>query len=241
MSIGKLLSTPFVSLTKTVKTMFSTKTKVTPLQMSLTILQVTALILSNILVVKSIDLFGQHWLATSCGILTFPITYILSDVFSEVYGYRWSRVSGTWAMIGTILASSLFALSIKIPGSADFVNQGALEAILGNTPMIAFASVLAFWVGDVVDDLVFQKMKEKIPGEKTFGIRAVVSSVCGKYVDQIIFTFIGLSFLPFQTKLIMVINCPLVQLILETMVLPLTYTVKTWVVKAENNAVTEIE
>ena len=239
MKVLKIFAAPFISLGKTFGTMFGTKTKVSPLQMSLTILQVTALVLSNILVVKSIDLFGQHWLATSCAILTFPVTYILSDVFSEVYGYRWSRVSGTWAMLGTVLASCLFALSIKIPGSQDFVNQAALEAILGNTPKIAIASVLAFWVGDIVDDLIFQKMKKKFPSDKAFGFRAIISSIGGKYVDQIIFTFIGLSFLPMETKIIMVINCPLVQLAIETILLPITYRVKAWVVKAENKYLVE--
>ena len=221
-------------LAETFRTMFSPKKNVSTLQMSLTVLQVMALILSNILVVKSIDLFGIPYLATTCSILTFPITYTLSDVFSEVYGYRWSRVSGTWAVIGTVICSLLFALAIAIHGNASFTSQDAFVAVLGNTPKIAFASVLAFWIGDTVDDKVFDLVKRKFNGEKSFAVRAILSSLAGKYVDGFVFTFIGLSFLPMQTKIIMVINCPLVQIILETMLLPITHTISRQLKKAES-------
>lgn len=220
-------------LIETFKTMFSPKKNVSTLQMSLTVLQVMALILSNILVVKTIDLFGIPYLATSCAILTFPITYTLSDVFSEVYGYRWSRVSGTWAVIGTVLCSLLFTLSIKIHGNAAFTSQDAFATVLGNTPKIAFASVLAFWIGDTVDDKVFDLIKSKFNSEKSFGFRAILSSLAGKYVDGFIFTFIGLSFLPLETKIIMVINCPLTQIILETLLLPTTHAISKKLKKVE--------
>ena len=67
-------------------------------------------------------------------------------------------------------------------------------------------------------------MKDK-HGEKLFGVRAIASSLVGKYVDGFIFTFIGLSFLPMQTKIIMVLNCPFVQVVLETIFLPITYAI----------------
>ena len=212
---------------------FSAEKSVSALQMSLTMLLVLSLILSNILVVKSIDLFGLPFLANTCSIFTFPLTYILSDVFSEVYGYRWSRVTATWAFIGTALCSVLFALSIKIPGNAAWDGQDAFVRILGNTPQIALGSMIAFWFGDLANDIVFKKLKEKNTDSKYFGVRAIVSSLAGKYVDGFIFTFIGLSFLPLSTKLIMVLNCPFVQICIETLCLPITYKLRTVVEKLE--------
>lgn len=212
---------------------FSPEKNVSNLQMSLTLLLVICLVLSNIIVVKSIDLFGNPNLANTCAILTFPITYVLSDVFSEVYGYKWSRVTATWAFIGTLLCSMLFALSIAIPGNSAWNSQDQLISILGSTPQIAFTSILAYWVGDFVNDKVFQLMKEKNKTGKMFGLRAIVSSIAGKYVDGAIFTFLGLSFLPFDTKIIMILNCPFIQVCLETMLLPITTLVMKKVKKAE--------
>jgi uncharacterized integral membrane protein (TIGR00697 family) len=217
---------------QSIKDMFSAKKDVSNIQMSLTLLNVIFLILANILVVKSIDLFGVSKLANTCAIITFPLTYVLSDTFSEVYGYRWSRLTATWAFIGTAFCSILFAITIAIPGNAAWTNQEALVSILGNTPQIAFASILAFWVGDWANDIVFKKMKDK-HGEKLFGVRAIASSLVGKYVDGFIFTFIGLSFLPMQTKIIMVLNCPFVQVVLETIFLPITYAITNALKKKE--------
>lgn len=216
-----------------VASLISPEKKVSNLQMSLTLLLVFGLVLSNILVVKSIDLFGLPYLANTCAIVAFPITYMLSDVFSEVYGYKWSRITATWAFIGTLLCSAMFSLMIAIPGNEAWQLQDALVSILGSTPRIALASVLAYWFGDLANDKVFQFMKSKFQNEKLFPVRAISSSLVGKYVDGFIFTFIGLSFLPLETKLIMVANCPFVQICIETAMLPITTLVMKAVKKAE--------
>lgn len=214
----------------------SPEKKVSPLQMSLTLLLVISLILANIMVVKPINLFGISKLANTCSIITFPVTYMLSDVFSEVYGYKWSRITATWAFIGTILCSVFFSIMIAMHGNDAWTNQEALVAILGNTPQIAIASVIAFWFGDLANDKVFKWALKKNNSEKLFGIRAILSSLAGKYVDGAIFTFIGLSFLPLETKLIMVLNCPFVQVCMETALLPLTTLVMKKVKQAERNS-----
>ena len=216
-----------------IKSLFIADKNVSTLQMSLTFFLTIALILANIMVVKSIDLFGVASLANTCAIITFPLTYVLSDVFSEVYGYKWSRVTASWAFIGTAMCSCFFALMIAMKGNAAWDKQEALVSILGNTPQIAFASIIAFWFGDLANDLVFKWLKKKNGSEKLFGVRAIASSLVGKYVDGAIFTFIGLSFLPIRTKLIMVANCPFVQVLIEIALLPLTTFVMKKVKKAE--------
>ena len=216
------------------KELISAEHNVSTLQMSLTFVLTISLILANIMVVKSIDLFGIPTLANTCAIITFPITYILSDVFSEVYGYRWSRITATWAFIGTALCSLFFALMIALKGNAAWDKQEQLVNILGSTPQIAFASILAFWLGDLANDKVFQFIKQRHPDGKMFGVRAIASSLVGKYIDGLVFTFIGLSFLPFKTKAIMVINCPFVQVLIETALLPITTFIMKKVKKAES-------
>lgn len=221
-------------LKETVIGVFNSKEKVSSLQMTLTLLLILCLVLSNIVVVKSIDLFGIKALANTASFLVFPITYVLSDVFSEVYGYKWSRKTATWAFLGTALCSLVFALTIAIPGNNAWTNQEALVTILGQTPKILLASLLAFWFGDWANDKVFQLMKNKSKEGKGLLFRAIGSSLAGKYVDGAIFTFIGLSFLPLSTKLIMVANCPFIQVCLETLLFPITNLVVKKVKKIEN-------
>ena len=217
----------------TIKNLFIPEKNVSTLQMSLTLSLVISLILANIMVVKSSDLVGLPQFANTCAIITFPFTYVLSDVFSEVYGYRWSRITASWAFMGTLLCSLFFALRIAMPGNNAWDKQDQLVNILGNTPQIAIASIVAFWFGDLANDKVFQWAKKKNGSEKLFGVRAILSSLAGKYVDGLIFTFVGLSFLPLETKIIMVLNCPFIQICIETILLPVTTFVMKKVKKAE--------
>ena len=225
-----------------IKSLFVPERNVSTLQMSMTLSLVLSLILSNIMVVKSVDLFGRPELANTCALITFPITYVLSDVFSEVYGYKWSRITASWAFVGTLLCSLFFALMIAIPGNAAWDKQDQLINILGSTPQIAGASIIAFWFGDFANDMGVQyksaatRMKKKNGNEKLFGLRAILSSLAGKYVDGAIFTFLGLSFLPLETKIIMVLNCPFIQVILETLLLPVTTLIMKKVKKVEGMA-----
>lgn len=221
-------------LKETVIGVFNSKEKVSSLQVTLTLLLILCLVLSNIVVVKSIDLFGIKKLANTASILVFPVTYILSDVFSEVYGYKWSRKTATWAFFGTAFCSLIFALTIALKGNASWVNQEALVAILGNTPKMLLASLLAFWIGDLANDKVFNFMKNKSKTGKGFFWRSIGSSLAGKYVDGFIFTFIGLSFLPLETKLIMVANCPFIQVCMEAILFPITNLVAKKVKKIES-------
>ena len=207
--------------------------KISMLKMILTFVLSLCLVLSNILVVKPINLFGISWLENTCAIFTFPITYVLSDVFSEVYGYKWSRITANFAFIGTALCSLFFALMILVQGNSAWTNQEALVSVLGNTPQIAISSIFAFWAGDFANDKIFQAMKKKHIDSKGFGIRAIFSSLVGKYVDGFIFTFLGLSFLPLETKIIMVLNCPFMQIVLEMLLLPCTTFIMKKVKKAE--------
>lgn len=208
------------------------KKKISELQMVLTLLFVSCLLISNIITSKQVLL--PFNITMTGAVFIFPITYILSDVFSEVYGYKWSRKTATWAFLGTALCSGIFALTIALPGNAQWTNQEALVSILGNTPKMLLASLLAFWLGDWANDKVFQFMKSKSKENKNFIFRAIGSSLVGKYVDGFIFTFIGLSFLPLETKLIMVANCPFIQVCLETILFPITNIVSKKVKKAEN-------
>ena len=207
--------------------------KISMLKMILTFVLSLCLVLSNILVVKPINLFGISWLENTCAVFTFPITYVLSDVFSEVYGYKWSRITANFAFIGTALCSLFFALMILVKGNSAWTNQEALVSILGNTPQVAISSIFAFWAGDFANDKIFQAMKKKHIDSKGFGIRAIFSSLVGKYIDGFIFTFLGLSFLPLETKIIMVLNCPFMQIVLEMLLLPCTTFIMKKVKKVE--------
>ena len=209
------------------------KRKVSELQLILTVLFVACLLISNIITSKQVLL--PFNITMTGAVFIFPITYILSDLFSEVYGYRWSRITCYLAFAMNLLMVIVFSLVIITPAPSYWTNQEAFQTVLGNSPRILFASLTAFVIGDLVNDKVFRRMKKKYPNtHKGFGWRAIISSVCGEFVDSLIFlpiAFIGQ--MPLMTLAVMTVMQVLIKTGYEVVILPITRLVVNIVSKHE--------
>lgn len=213
------------------------KERISFLQVCLTIVFVTAMLISNVITAKQVLLpFG---ITMTGAVFIFPITYILSDVFSEVYGYKWSRVTCYFAFSMNLFMVIVFSLVIKTPAPDYWTNQEAFATVLGSTPRVMGASLLAYVVGDFVNDRVFRKMKKKHANElKGFGWRAIISSFLGELCDSLVFlplAFIGQ--MPIKTLAVMTACQVLIKTGYEVIILPLT----TFVAKKANNYERSIE
>lgn len=209
------------------------KNGISMLQLSLTLVFVVSLLISNVITSKQVLLpFG---ITMTGAVIIFPVTYILSDVFSEVYGYRWSRLTCYMAFLANLFMVIIFSIVIVTPAPDYWTNQEAFQTVLGNTPRILAASLLAFVVGDFANDKLFAKMKEKHPNDhKGFGLRAILSSLCGELVDSLIFlplAFIGQ--MPLKTLAIMTVMQVLIKTGYEVIILPVTNFVVRLVSKKE--------
>lgn len=196
------------------------KTKQSFVQTILTTLYVVCLLIANIVASKQVQL--PLGVTMTGAIFVFPLTYILSDVFSEVYGYRWSRVTCIMAFLCNIFMVAIFALVIVVKPPVYWTNQEAFAIVLGNTPRMLFASLVAYFMGDWVNDLVFRGMKNR-HGKEKFGRRAIVSSFFGEFVDSLIFVpiaFIGA--MPAKQLLVMIAIQPTLKVVYEVIILPLT-------------------
>ena len=212
------------------------KKKISVLQMVLTLLFVVSYVIANVITSKQVLLpFGITMTGAVC---IFPITYVLSDLFSEVYGYKWSRISCYLAFAANIFAVIIYSIVIATPAPDYWTNQAAYEAVLGSTPRVVAASLTAFVIGDFVNDRVFKAMKEKHPDDhKGFGWRAILSSFCGELVDS--FVFLPLAFLgtmPLESLFVMTIIQVFIKTGYEVVILPVTHAVVKAVGKYELNA-----
>ena len=192
------------------------------LKLLLTIIFVSCLIVSNIIAGKQIQL--PFDLVMPAAVIIFPITYILSDIFSEVYGYRWSRITNYIGLTMNLFAVIVFAIAITIPAPPFYENQEAFKIILGNTPRILFASTLGLWVGDYLNDNVFRVMKKKYQSShKNYGVRAILSSLVGQIGDSLIFIPIAFyGVMPIDVMIKMVFTQALLKVGYEVLILPVS-------------------
>lgn len=218
--------------------MKKTENKISILQMILTVLFVSSLLISNVITSKQVLL--PFDIVMTGAVFIFPITYILSDLFSEIYGYKYSRMTCYIAFAMNLFMVVVFQLVIETTSPAFWNNQQAFETVLGNTPRILFASLSAFVIGDFINDRVFKTLKEKHPKDhKGFGYRAIVSSFCGELIDSLIFlpiAFIGQ--MPVTALIEMTIMQVLIKTGYEVIILPITkYVVKKVSVYENNTAI----
>lgn len=196
--------------------------KISTLQLVLTVLFTSALLISNVITSKQVLL--PFDIVMTGAVFVFPITYILSDVFSEIYGYKYSRLSCYLAFAMNLLMVIAFQLVIESEPPAYWQNQEAFQTVLGNTPRVLIGSLAAFVLGDFINDRVFKKLKEKHPKDhKGFAFRAVFSSFCGELIDSIIFlpiAFLGL--MPIPTLIEMTVFQVLIKTGYEVLILPVT-------------------
>lgn len=202
------------------------------LKVVLTTIYVAALLVSNVTTGKQTQL--PFRLSMTAAAVVFPITYVLSDVFSECYGYKWSRRTCYMAFGAQALAVTFYMIAVALPPAAYYDGQEAFAAVLGSTPRIAAASLIAFLCGDFVNDKVFQIMKSKSKDGKLFGLRAISSSVAGELTDTVVcMPLMFLGVIP-MGDLVLASACELaMKLLVEFVVLPITYKVRNVVFKAE--------
>lgn len=217
------------------------KEKISMVQMLLTVLSVVTLLVSNVITPKQIVL--PFNITMTGALVIFPITYILSDVFSEVYGYKYSRFVCYLGFIANAFMVVVYQIVINLKAPEYWTLQEAFQSVLGNTPRILLASTLAFLIGDWVNDLVFAKMKEKYKNtHEKFGYRAILSSLVGEIADSLIFlpiAFIGL--MPIQALVIMTITQVFIKTGYEIVILPITKFMVTKVSRYEKGLEDETE
>lgn len=217
------------------------KEKISIVQMLLTVLSVVTLLVSNVITSKQIIL--PFNIVMTGGIVVFPITYILSDVFSEVYGYKYSRFVCYLSFAANAFMVAVYQIVIHLKAPEYWTLQEAFQSVLGNTPRVFFASMFAFIIGDWMNDLVFTKMKERYKDtHEKFAYRAILSSLAGEIVDSIIFlpiVFIGL--MPIQSLVILAITELFIKTGYEIVILPITKLIVTKLSRYEKGLEDETE
>ena len=150
---------------------------------------VAILLLSNVIGAGKVAQVRLPWVGDQpfgAGILFFPISYVIGDVLTEVYGYaRGRRV--IWAGTVAVLFMALMSwIVVALPPAPGWINQAAYETVFGQVPRIVLASVCAFWAGEFVNSYVLARMKLMTEGRYLWS-RTIGSTIAGEGVDSVIF------------------------------------------------------
>lgn len=143
-----------------------------------------ATILANIQVTKQITLFGFE---ATLGNIMYGTIFLSTDALNEFYGKKDAKKAvwiGFFILIATTIIMQM-ALWFQ-PNSSDFA-QGSLETIFGFFPRLVLASLIAFLVSQLLDVVLFQKIKSLLPQTRFLWIRNNGSTIISQLVDTAIF------------------------------------------------------
>ena len=158
---------------------------------------VAAYLISNTISGKPVTLFelpfgflGSNLVVVSASVIVFPLTFIISDILTEVYGFRVAR-GAIWLGLGCSLMLTVFILLVEaLPGAHFWDHQSSYESILGATPWIAGASVLSYTIGEFSNAIVMVTLKNRTNGRKLW-LRTISSTVVAQGVNSFIFYMIA--------------------------------------------------
>ena len=199
-----------------------------------TVIFVIVLVLSNFVANNKISQVGNF--AFGSGIIFFPISYLLGDILTEVYGYEKSR-RVIWIGFGVLLFSMiLIQIIVFLPPAREWTNQKAYEIVFGNTPRTVFSSILAFWVGEFANSFTLAKMKIFTKG-KYLWTRTISSTVIGEGVDTLIFyplAFGGLGAFPWHLIFSVMLANYIIKVLWEVIATPFTYGIVSYLKEKEH-------
>jgi uncharacterized PurR-regulated membrane protein YhhQ (DUF165 family) len=213
---------------------------------------VAILLLSNLIGAAKLSNVGGF--TFGAGILFFPVSYVIGDVLTEVYGYANARRCVWMGFFALLFMAFMSFVVVAMPAdsgwgcaaSGDPAFAGVLKAsdagticqatyvsVFGSTWRIVLASVLAFWAGEFVNSFVLAKMKILTKGKHLWS-RTIGSTVFGQAIDSAIFypvAFLGV----WETKSVLMVMLTnwLLKVLWEVLLTPVTYAVVGWLKSRE--------
>jgi uncharacterized integral membrane protein (TIGR00697 family) len=189
-------------------------------------------IISNVTATKGVA-FGP--IITDGGFIVFPLTYVIGDVLSEVYGFKAARRAIFLGFAMNALAAAAFWVTIYLPAADFYVNQAAFETVVHAYTQLIVAGLAGFIVGQTINAWAVVKIKEHTK-EKHLWARLVGSTFAGQLGDTLVFCSIAASAIGINTFNDFVVYTALGWLYktaIEVVLLPVTYRVIAFIKRRE--------
>ncbi|MEQ1508831.1 MAG: queuosine precursor transporter [Sphingopyxis sp.] len=191
---------------------------------------VAILLLSNIIGAAKraeVDLPLIGLWSFGAGVMFFPISYVIGDVLTEVYGYARARRVIWTGFAALIFMAFMSWVVVSLPPAHDWPGQAAYESVFGGTWRIVGASIIAFWVGEFANSFVLARMKLLTQGRHLW-MRTIGSTCIGQGLDSLLFyplAFWGNDGWPPEQIAQVVFSQFLLKTAWEALLTPLTYAV----------------
>ena len=185
---------------------------------------VAALIVSNLIAGKMWSVFAD--ITVPASVILFPVTYMLADVFTEIYGFRRTRIIIWTGFACNFIAVFAYVVTVILPYPSFWLDQDAFGVVFGMTPRVLAASFAAYLIGEFSNSIIMSRMKVRSNGKRLWE-RIITSTLVGEAFDTIIFVMISfVGIIPSSHLFSMIFFQYMFKVCFEIVLIPLTY----WVI-----------
>lgn len=177
----------------------------------------------------------------SVTVIYFPVTYLISDILTEVYGYERARRALWLVMASSITAGLVYQLVVALPPGPGFDGNEAYVRVFGQVPRILAAGWVAVFVGDIANNYVLSRLKVMTQG-RWLWLRTISSTIVGQGLNTAIF-YVGALWgvLPSDTLISAILWGWCIKVAVEALLTPLTYAAVAFVKRREGIDVFDIK
>ncbi|MCW7555274.1 queuosine precursor transporter [Endozoicomonas gorgoniicola] len=143
--------------------------------------------IAAVLAAKIINVAG---FAVPAGVLAYAITFACTDIIGEVYGEKVARKMVLAGFVAMISVTLLIQLAIVWPAAYFWQGQEVFEQVLGNSPRIIIASMVAYISSQYLDITIFSRLKKATNG-KHLWLRNNASTFSSQLIDSAVFVTIA--------------------------------------------------
>ena len=186
----------------------------------LSIVFISCILISNVVASRTFEIFGFQLPSST---ILFPISFIVGDVLTELYGFKNSLKVFLLGFACNIFMVIIFMIVNILPIPETLQTADAFKTVLSYTPRVLIGSLTGFLLGNIVNSALMILFK-KITKEKFLWVRTILSTIVGEIIDTFCFVFIAfVGLLPFKTMLLSVFITSLVKIVYEIIFTPIVY------------------
>ena len=184
----------------------------------------------NLAAIKIYEFWGA---SLPCGILLFPLLYVLNDILTEVYGFTAGRKVVWTALACNLALSSYLYIATQFKPSSHSNNHEAFEIVFSLSPKIFIASMMSYLIGELINAVIISRLKIRFKG-RMFALRAIFSTAIGSFIESTIFCLIAFFYLlPLVEVLKMASTLTAIKVLYEILVMPVSIILVRFLKKSE--------
>ena len=185
-----------------------------------------SVILANIQVLKTVELFG---ITNTLGNIVYATSFLVTDILSENYSRKDAFKAVVIGFMSLIFMTLIMQIAIVFKPSADDFAQSSLQTIFGLMPRIALASLIAFLLSEFHDIWAYNFWKKKFTAPKYIWIRNNASTIVSQLIDSTVFTCIAfLGVFPKEIFFQVLVTTCVLKWIVAAMDTPCVYIAEYW-------------